>query len=325
MITKNRVFFLAAAAAQLAFILASESHAQVYRGGAQVSTPGGTVTRPLPVPPRYTPPINPRDPIYPPLNPPGYPSSPQYGSGDLVRCDTFSNGLNFSTESRDASYARERVISDCRMNSRTNNNECSANVACGGRGGIGLPGHGGGGYGGYDNGIISCSTFSNGLEFKNEGRDARLTLDTAINKCRMDSRTDNRECDANGACSGGGYGSNVPAPAPISRCSTTSNGLNFFEESRDRELARSNAVRQCSMNSQTNNQQCQVNAVCDGEEYSRPMLRCETFSNGQQFVIESRDANSGRDLVANRCRMNSQTNNRECDANAICRAPYRQY
>lgn len=114
-----------------------------------------------------------------------------YGNyGQMITCTTFSNGLEFSDESRDPSVARSSVAEQCRSNRRTNNSECDANIACND--------------GSYNPPMFTCTTSSNGLEFFNESRDPWVARTSVAEQCRDNKRTSNAECDANVICNDDG-------------------------------------------------------------------------------------------------------------------------
>jgi hypothetical protein len=226
----------------------------------------------------------------------------------MVRCETSSNGYWFSDESRDPELAKRETTRKCRESRSTNNEECSANVACDGQ---------------YARPMVTCETSSNGYRFSDESRDPDLAKREATRQCRENRSTNNAECDANVACRGGhGRGDRGERRNPMVRCETSSNGYRFSDESRDRELAKREATRQCRENRSTNNQECTANVACD-DEYPRPMVRCETSSNGYRFSDESRDPALARSEATRQCRENRSTNNEECNANVACYPDYR--
>jgi hypothetical protein len=218
--------------------------------------------------------------------------------GSIVRCSTSSRGIVFTNEGRDSSLTRENVSGQCRNDQRTNNAECDANISCDD--------------GGYSRPMISCSTTSNGLSFSVESRDTSVARTNVAGQCRDNQRTSNAECDANIICNDGQYS------RPMISCSTTSNGLNFTDESRDPSVARGNVAGQCRDNQRTNNAECDANIICNDGSYNLPMITCSTFSNGINFSDESRDSSVARANVAGQCRDNQRTNNAECDANIMC-------
>lgn len=231
-----------------------------------------------------------------------------YGNyGQMITCTTSSNGLEFSDESRDASVARSSVTGQCRSNQRTNNSECDANIACND--------------GSNNRPMITCTTSSNGLEFSVESRDLSTARANVAGQCVSNQRTSNSECKANVFCSdysGGNGGNGGYDNQPMITCTTSSNGLEFLDESRDASVARANVTGQCRSNQRTSNAECDANVMCNDGRDNRPMISCTTSSNGLEFLDESRDPWVARSNVTAQCRSNQRTSNAECDANVMC-------
>ena len=170
----------------------------------------------------------------------------------IYTCSTNSNGLVFSNQSRDVYLARQTVQQQCQADQRTSNDECNANVAC--NDGSPVPP------------IITCTTSSNGLTFSDESRDPNIARQHAQAQCSADQRTSNDECNANIACNDGSRTN------PMITCSTTSNGLNFSDISRDPNVARQHAQTQCIADQRTSNNECNANIACEieGGQYPSP-------------------------------------------------------
>ncbi len=222
----------------------------------------------------------------------------------FVSCTTSSNTYNFTDQSRDPSLARSEAIRQCQASAATNNQECSANVACSSN--LGpmppvLP-------------MISCTTSSNGFNFTDQSRDPSLARSEAIRQCQASAATSNQECSANVACNDGSY------YHPMISCGTTSNAYNFTDQSRDPSLARSEAIRQCQASAATNNQECSANVACNDGQYYAPFVSCTTSSNGYNFTDQSRDPSLARSEAIRQCQASAATNNQECSANVYCHA-----
>lgn len=213
----------------------------------------------------------------------------------MVSCTTSSNGYNFNDESLDRYLAKSQTIAHCLSNQSTNNEECQVNATCDGE---------------YAREMVSCSTTSNGYKFFDESRDSQVSKSHAIAQCVANQSTNNDECSVNVACS------DRPS-RPMVTCSTSSNGYNFSDETRDSLTSRSHAIAKCVANQSTNNSECNANVSCsDGP--ARPMISCSTSSNGYRFNDESRDPEVARAETAKKCIANQSTNNAECNANIIC-------
>lgn len=224
----------------------------------------------------------------------------------FVYCSTSSNGYNFRDESRDSSVARSQTIAQCTSSPYTNNNECSANVACSS------------GYDPYPPAprMVSCETSSNGYRFADESRDASLARQQTISHCTSSPYTTNAECSANIWCNDQGY---YP---PMVTCGTSSNGYQFTDESRDVSLARAQAISKCSASPYTTNDECTANVGCNDRGYYPPFVTCTTMSNGYRFSDESRDQFVAQRQAVAQCTRSPYTNNRECEANVACERRY---
>ena len=223
----------------------------------------------------------------------------------IYTCSTTSNGLVFSNQSRDVYLARQTVQQQCQADQRTSNDECNANVAC--NDGSPVPP------------IITCSTSSNGLTFSDESRDPNIARQHAQAQCSADQRTSNDECNANIACNDGSRTN------PMITCSTTSNGLNFSDISRDPNVARQHAGAQCIADQRTSNDECNANLICNDGRPIPPMMICSTFSRGLTFSDESRDPNVARQHAQAQCIADQRTSNNECNANIACEIEGGQY
>jgi hypothetical protein len=222
-------------------------------------------------------------------------ASADYGRYGMITCSTSSNGYNFSDESLDRELAKTQSINHCTSSSYTVNAECRANVLCSDE---------------YNRPMIQCTTSSNNYDFSAESRDRSVAVTSAVNKCAASSYTSNDECRSNVACNDG-YN------APMVQCTTSSNGYNFADQSRDPVVAKNQTINQCAASSYTSNAECRANVSCQGE-YSAPMVQCETSSNGYRFNDESRDPEVAKTSTLNLCTASSYTNNAECRANLWC-------
>lgn len=169
-------------------------------------------------------------------------SASQANHRKIIKCSTSSNKRNFSDESRDISVARVQAISHCTAHSQTNDRECRANISCND--------------GSYYSPMITCATSSNGRNFLDKSRDVSLAKMQAISHCTSHSRTTDTECRANIYCN------DTNIQRPMISCSTSSNGRNFSDESRDISVARTQAISHCTGHSRTNNRECRANIYC---------------------------------------------------------------
>jgi hypothetical protein len=176
----------------------------------------------------------------------------------MISCETSSNGLRFNEQSRDRNVAINQIIRQCTSDSRTSNDECNANVACNDT---------------MANPMVSCSTISNGLTFTDQSRDRNVAINQIIRQCTQDSRTSNDECSANISC-------DDSMPAPMITCSTSSRGLRFSDQSRDRNVAMNQTINQCTRDSRTSNAECSANLYCDsGDQYPNPLPPTNPYPN----------------------------------------------
>ena len=254
-----------------------------------------------------------------------------FNPAPMIQCSTSSNGQQFQDESRNPLIARQHAMSACSNDSHTSNDECSANAACTNENPAPM---------------VTCSTFSRGINFSDESRNPEVAKSHAVSACQNDSRTTNQECSVNVACNmpsspypqpqpqpypGQPYpqpqpqpypGQPYPQPAnPVITCSTSSNGLNFENSSRDSNFSRQDAIRQCTGDSRTSNDECQANSICTDDYNPAPMIQCSTFSRGINFSDESRNPQIARSHAVSTCQSDSRTSNSECSVNVACFDP----
>ena len=170
----------------------------------------------------------------------------------------------------------------------------------------------------YSYNFTSCTTSSNGQSFSKESRDFRYAKRKVLSLCKANSRTSNAECDANILCD------NERHYRPMLTCSTSSNGLNFSDESRDTQVAKRSAISQCKASGRTSNAECDANIICNDSNHYKPMLICSTSSNGLSFSDENRVRSVAKKSALRQCKANSRTSNAECDANIFCQSPDEQ-
>jgi hypothetical protein len=313
-----------------------------------------------------------------------------------ITCQTTSNGADFSHQSLSVDLARSLALTSCTSDSRTNNSECSANAWCDDMSPVAPP-------------MITCSTFSNGVNFAHSGRDASLAQSLATSACTADSRTNNSECAANIACqtqygqpATGGYPQPYPQPQPqpypqpapgpvygtpvghggypqpsypqpapgpvygtpvghggypqpgypqpqpsypqpapgpvygtpvyqggvpatpsapgVISCVTDSNGVRFTHQGRDGSLTRNLTTNSCTADSRTNNSECAANLFCSDQGQFAVSYSCNTFSNNLPFTHVSLDQSLARSRATSACDSDSRTRNSECEANIYCTA-----
>lgn len=163
------------------------------------------------------------------------------------------------------------------------------------------------------NATFTCETSSNGARFNVQDSSVTLARQFVVKNCSADRRTTNEECAANVSCNDNGF-----YPQFV-RCQTDSNGLDFIDESRSTQVARSQAIKHCTDNRQTSNDECMANVFCnDGSSYMA-MAVCSTESNGLEFSDRSRDMRVATAHAIKICKDHPKTSNDECDANLICK------
>ena len=162
-----------------------------------------------------------------------------------AHCESQSNGYNFNHESRNEEFSRKKVTALCQAAAYTDNQECVINTVCGEESSV-KP-------------YQQCETQSNGYNFQKATRDLTFTQDKAIKACQAAAYTDNVECQINLSCKDG-----TTYPDYVS-CSTTSNGYNFQKSSRNQSFSAEKAVKNCQAAAYTDNEECEVNLQCDGQ------------------------------------------------------------
>lgn len=158
--------------------------------------------------------------------------------------------------------------------------------------------------------FVTCDTSSNGYFFSDRSRDGNLASSHAIEHCKNHPQTNNAECRANIACSDA-YAN------PMVTCSTSSNSYHFADKSRDREVASSQTIRKCKQHPETSNDECRANIRCD-DTRARPMISCNTSSNGYRFSDQSRDRDVAVSHAISKCKQHPETSNDQCRANIAC-------
>lgn len=213
----------------------------------------------------------------------------------LVTCETFSRGLTFSKTDTSETLARQQLSSECTSDNRTNNTECTTNIACSNQ---------------PAPRIVNCNTFSNGITFEKFSRSGTLSRQLLTSDCTSDNRTNNAECTANIYC-------DDQPETPIIKCNTFSNGLTFEKYSRSGTLTRQLLSSSCTSDNRTNNSECTANIACNNQP-ENPVITCFTFSQGLKFNKSERSETLARNLAISSCTSDNRTNNTECSTNIAC-------
>lgn len=108
--------------------------------------------------------------------------------------------------------------------------------------------------------MITCRTSSNGYEFSNESRDRTVAISELIDECASYDAVSDAECKANVSCNDG---LNYPK---MMVCTTSSNGYEFSNESRSRDVAISGLVSECTSYDEVSDAECKANVLCKANE-----------------------------------------------------------
>ena len=104
--------------------------------------------------------------------------------------------------------------------------------------------------------VFTCSTYSNGIIFENISMDVKSLKQNVLDECLTAPRIITSQCLNNLTCS------NLYEAIKLVSCSTSSNGLTFYDVSHDEKSSKETANILCISNSQTDPEECAENLRC---------------------------------------------------------------
>ncbi|MBF0299391.1 MAG: hypothetical protein HQK51_11765 [Oligoflexia bacterium] len=106
---------------------------------------------------------------------------------------------------------------------------------------------------------ITCTTSSQGLNFSNRSRDAKVSTEIVLENCKGHLYTLRKECNANISCSNS-------VPEKWIKCTTSSQGLDFSNRSRDAKVSTEIVLENCNGNLYALRKECNANIACKVDE-----------------------------------------------------------